>query len=125
MTRFRLQNLVSVDSSASSLQTLSSLVHKYLDGRQWCCPSWNGIEYLFKISQFMDNDERKVALVPLLDAMEVHRRAIANTKPTHSQEIIKTYERHGSAVFLQGTRTSIDFGIDPIPEAEFFPVGVL
>lgn len=81
-------------------QTLSSLVHKYLDGRQWCCPSWNGIEYLFKISQFMDNDERKVALVPLLDAMEVHRRAIANTKPTHSQEIIKTYERHGSAVFF-------------------------
>jgi hypothetical protein len=80
--------------------TLSQLVHKLIEGRGWVCPSWNGIEYILKISRFMDDDERKVALVPLLEAMEVHRRAIANTKPSHSQEIMEIYELHGSSVFF-------------------------
>ncbi|MBK8201480.1 MAG: hypothetical protein IPK68_03870 [Bdellovibrionales bacterium] len=81
--------------------TLSQLVHKFIDGRNWFCPSWIGTEYILKISQFMDDDERKVALVPLLEGLEVHRRAIANTKPSHSQEIVKIYELHGSAAFFR------------------------
>ncbi|MBK9039936.1 MAG: hypothetical protein IPL83_12365 [Bdellovibrionales bacterium] len=81
--------------------TLSQLVHKFIDGRNWFCPSWIGTEYILKISQFMDDDERKVALVPLLEGLEVHRRAIANTKPSHSQEIVKIYKLHGSAAFFR------------------------